>query len=271
MATTGFETRFEEIQPGCPEFGEAALLPWDIAIFGFAVAAFRVPRSGLGISPGIAATRQCFHSWMQRHSIAVCACSIEAVNEVWKALLPELGFRFVDFSLQARFRSLASARLPPAPILLRPAEPRDAPRIEDIASRAFCHGRYFADVHFPKDLARLRYRRWVANALASKGDDRVYVTEENGDVDGFFHLLIDGEAADLRLAAVAPELRKTGLGFHLYAAMLQQLKDRGVRRVRASISAANTEVMSIYAALGFYFDRPELIYHWRPGNGVLPG
>jgi len=264
LLRSGFELHYEEIQPGAPALGTAALLPWDTEIFGFPVASYR---AGSDEALNEAARKDLaahFYSWMTRYRVSVCGCVIPVGSLFWKSFLPELGFRFVDFGIEARLRNLPSAPLPKIRAALRSPEPEDRLAIETLAVRSFAHGRYFADPLFPRELAERRYRRWIANALDGVGGlDRVYVLGERGSVDGFFHVAVQGQVADLRLAAVAPELQSTGMGFDLYVSVLHELNKMGVRRIVTSISAANTAVMNLYSLLGFRFAHPEMIYHWH--------
>lgn len=264
LVRTGFELQFEEIQAGVPAFGRAALLPWDTEIFGFPVAFYQV---GSADSLDQAVRNDLpghFLSWMARNRVSVCGCVIPAAGLSWKSFLPELGFRFVDFSIQARFHGLQSAHLPQFRSVLRIPEPGDRLAIQELAARSFAHGRYCADALFPRELANRRYRRWTANALdVANGADRVFILGERGTVDGFFHVTVQGQVADLRLAAVASQLQDTGIGFDFYVSVLHELKKLGVRRTFTSISAANTAVMNLYSMLGFRFAHPEMIYHWH--------
>ncbi len=142
--------------------------------------------------------------------------------------------------------------------------PVDSESIEAIAGQAFDHGRYHADPWFPNELADRRYSRWVNNALAGTNPgEYLYVMGEPGNVQGFYHLTVDESVGDLRLAAVAPELRGTMLGFDLYLAALHALKELGVRRIVSSISAMNTPVINVYSMLGFRLSEPEVVYHWH--------
>jgi N-acetylglutamate synthase-like GNAT family acetyltransferase len=86
---------------------------------------------------------------------------------------------------------------------------------------------------------------------------------EPGQVQGFYHLTIEGQVSDLRLAAVRPDLQGSLFGVELYVAALHVLKKSGVRRVITNLSAANTPAMSILAMLDFRFAEPEAIYHWH--------
>ena len=77
----------------------------------------------------------------------------------------------------------------------------------------------------------------------------------------FYHVNVDGSTADLRLAALAPELQGTLLGLDLYSSMMSVLKKLGIRRAITSISAANIAVLNVYSMLGFRFSEPELLFH----------
>lgn len=258
LQRSDFAPHFEEIRAGEPAFGQAALLPWDSEIFGFPVASYRLAPEFSAVRARLAAE---FHSWMTRRAVSLCACAIPAADACGKAVLPELGFRFVDVGLEARLPNLQTARLPEQRIGVRLAAPEDGPALEALAARSFQHGRYFADALFPAELAQRRYQRWMAHALASQ--DCVYVLGEDSRIDGFLHLVRDGQTADLRLAAVAPEVQTTGLGVYLYVSVFHELKKLGVRRIVTSISAANTAVLNLYATSGFRFSNPEAIYHWH--------
>jgi hypothetical protein len=240
----------------------AALVPWDSEIFGFPVASYR---TGAGEPPSLALRVQ-FRDWAAAHAVAVCSCAIPADDLRWKRLLPAADFQVVDFALRVTCNRLQASALPRTRVELRPAVPRDYPAIEAIAAGAFAHGRYHADPRFPANLANRRYVQWMRNALSSEaGRDRVFVAGEPGQVKAFYHVSLEGESADLRLAAIAPALQNTmtTLGFELYAAVLHLLGQSGIRRAYASVSAANTSVMNVFARLGFRFDRPELVYHWH--------
>lgn len=264
LIRTGYELRFEDISPGNADFGRVCLVPWDAGLFGFAVASYRVGSPSLDDSVK-AEFRDKLLSWLSANHIALCACSISATNLFWKQCLPELGFRFIDFGLRVSLANLQAASLPKSRVELRIAEQADWEEIEAIAATAFHHGRYHADPLFPKDLANLRYRQWIRNALGGQNAiDRVYVMGPPGQVRGFYHLTIEDKMSDLRLAAVRQELQGTAWGVELYLAALHLVKASGVQQVVTSISASNTGVMNIYAMCGFRFDQPDAVYHWRP-------
>ncbi len=263
LIRTGYELQSEEICKGNPAYGQGCLLPWDTKLFGFPVASYQTGTESID-----EALREDFQhqllSWLERGRVSVCSCVVPAANSFWKMYLPQLGFRFVDFGLKATLNNLQAAPLRKSRTELRRAEPHDSEAVEAIAAHAFQHGRYHADPLFPRELADLRYRQWVSNALKGEREfDRFYVMGKPGNVQGFYHLTIEGTVSDLRLAAVRPDLQGTVLGVELYLAAFHVLKNSGVRRVMTNFSAANTGVMNIYAMFGFQFGGPEAIYHWH--------
>jgi len=200
---------------------------------------------------------------MQAKNISVCSSTLAPTQSFWRQVLPQVGFEFVDLSLQVTL-SLCSAKLPPVRCQLRSALPEDQAAIEAIAAEAFTHGRYHADPRFPKRLANRRYLQWVRNTLSTPSEvDHMYVLEQGGRVAGFYHVTIEGDVSDLRLAAVAADLKGTMLGVELYSAMLHELRRQNVRRVVTSISAVNQNILNLYSLLGFRFSNPEIIYHWH--------
>jgi GNAT superfamily N-acetyltransferase len=265
LERTGYRLCFEEICPGNPALGSVSIVPWDSEIFGFPVAVYRIGAERLEAT-ALKEFGERFRAWARQSRVSLCACTIpvDESHSFWKCSLGDAGFDIVDFSVQTTLNGLQKACLPKARSELRLARLDDRDAIEAIARQSFRNGRYHADPLFPQELADKRYCHWVRNALAAKDTiDRVYVMGKPGSVQGFFHLTEEQGVSDLRLAAVAPALRGTALGFELYVSVLHLLKGLGVRQVVSSISAANTGVMSVYAMLGFSFSAPEMIFHWH--------
>ena len=82
-------------------------------------------------------------------------------------------------------------------------------------------------------------------------------------------LTVKNSRADLHLAGIARSSATAVPGPMLYAGVLDVLEGQGVTRVFSKISAANTGVLNIYAALGFRFLDPEYTFHWIPAGSVL--
>jgi hypothetical protein len=269
LERTGYQLSFEEVCADKPHLGSAALVPWDTEIFGFPVAVYRIGSEQLNVSAQKEFVSR-FRQWAKAKSVALCACMVPAneSHSFWKCYLAEASFHFADFTMQTALNGLQSASLPKGRSELRVAKPGDRDGVEAIAMESFRNGRYHADPLFPRELADKRYGQWVRNALAAENTiDRVYVMGEPGSVKGFFHVTVENGVSDLRLAAIAPALRGTPIGFDLYVSVLHLLKALGVQRVVTSISAANTAVISVYAMLGFSFSAPEMVFHWHRENG----
>ena len=261
-----YQLIYEDLSPD-PAMGSVAVIPWDSTIFGFPVASFR-PGPGDFSHDQVDTFRCRFAGWMQSKNISVCSSTLAPTESFWRQVLPQVGFEFVDLSLQVAL-ALSSAKFPPVRSQLRPVLPEDHAAIAAIADESFSHGRYHADPRFPKHLADRRYSQWVQNTLSNPSEiDRMYVMEHGGRVAAFYHVTIERDLSDLRLAAVAANLKGTGLGVRLYAAMLQELRRQHVRRAVARISAMNRDVVNIFAMLGFRFSSPEIVYHWHATRRV---
>ena len=263
LIRTGYELVYEDLLPD-PALGSVAIVPWDSAIFEFPVASFR---AGIGDinHEQIDTFRSGFANWTRAHHITLCSTTLAPTHSFWRQALTQAGFEFVDLALQVTL-SLSGAKLPSVRSQLRPALPKDYARIETIAATSFAHGRYHADPRFPQELADRRYLQWVRNTLQNPGKaDHVYVLEQDGGVAGFYHVTIENDISDLRLAALASDLKGTMLGVELYSAMLQELRRKNVRKVVTSISALNYNIVNLYSMLGFRFSSPEITYHWHAG------
>ncbi len=261
LIRTGYQLDYEDLSPDSA-MGSVAVVPWDSTIFGFPVASFR-PGPGDFAPDEVDTFRYRFAAWMQGKNISLCSSTLAPTQSFWRQVLPQIGFEFVDLSLQAAL-SLSRAKLPPARSQLRLALPEDHAAIEAIAAESFSHGRYHADPRFPKHLANRRYSQWVQNTLSNPSKiDRMYVLEEGGRVGGFYHVTLEQDVSDLRLAAVAPDLKGKGLGVELYTATLHELRRQNIRRVVTSFSVLNYNVANLFSMLGFQFSSPGINYHWH--------
>lgn len=263
LSRTGYELHFEEIAAGCPQLGSASMVPWDTDTFGFPVAAYRVGNPELDPTEAPAFQGH-FASWMEEHGAQLCSCVVPHARNSWRLYLSNVGFIVVDVTLQVKMNALSKARLPETRFELRPAKSEDHPAIEAIAEQSFAHGRYHADPLFPQRLADHRYSVWIRRALSGdESADRVFVLGQPGKILGFYHVAIDGDCADLRLAAVTPDLKGTMAGVDLYTATFRLLQNLGINRAVTSISSTNTGVMNVYSRLGCTFSNPEIVHHWH--------
>src|SRR5689334_21198840 len=143
LARTGYSLQFEEIVPGQPQFGSAAVVPWDSDIFGFNVASYQTSVIALEERDS-RVFQQHFRCWMEARGVRLCSCSLPAEATFWRKALQQTGFQFVDLTLQPSLAGPGAARLPDHRFPVRFAETKDQPAIKMIASESFAHGRYHA-------------------------------------------------------------------------------------------------------------------------------
>ena len=258
-----FGADYVPLDAEAPAWGTVALLPWDAEVFGFPVGEFR-PGGAEKIGAKWPALCERLARWARQQQVEIVCCRIPASDNPLSGLLEACGFRFVEASLRATLSPLSPERLPEARVGVRPALPEDRSRLLAIAESAFDSGRYHADARLPRALANARYRFWLENALTRPGPGtRVFALGEPGRPAGFFHVEVEAGAADLRLGAVDPAGNSGIAGFALYAGVVRLLAAEGVRRASARLTATNTAVVNLYAALGFRFAEPEIVRHWH--------
>jgi GNAT superfamily N-acetyltransferase len=248
------------LQDDCPGWGRVVIIPWDTDIFGFPVAAYEPGDPGV-VGAGLEAFRRRFREWTAAHEVELVACTVGAGDRAWQALLPELGFAWVEQTLRLRCR-LQSFDAPPPSRPVRLATPDDRPQVEEIAGHAFRHGRYHADPRFPSDLADRRYRQWVRSA-ATDPAGRVYVVGDPGSIKGFFQVIVKGDRAEIGIMAVAEAAQGTPVAADLVTGIHLDLKAAGLRWITAKVSATNVRVMNLGIDFGYRFRDPEVTFHWH--------
>jgi RimJ/RimL family protein N-acetyltransferase len=262
----GFIPAYRPLSNTYPAWGEITLLPWDTEIFGFPVADFQA-----GPEPPDREDSREFRHALSRfceetHAELVSTrCPAQAVGEIGN--LSRAGFVSVDLNFEVVLSRVRTAKIPTARFSCRAVEPEDFDEIYRIAGKAFQFGRYHTDPRFPRELADRRYVHWMRSALTrrSAGQD-VFAVGPPGKPIAFLHAAFENTSVDIRLAAVDPESDFGVAGLALYEGALRLLHERGYTRAKARISAANTAVVNIYAALGFQFTKPEVVLHWHsPG------
>lgn len=265
-----FDAAFTDLSREHPEWGLVATLPWDGEIFGFNVGEYRPgPLEALRSTPSLLRAR--LASWAAEHDVELIACCTEGDDTRLRVAVSDLGFRFVETSLRATLPRLGAGRLPPCRATVRRAEGADHDALEKIAATSFHHGRYHADPWFPRELADRRYLQWLRSALSDPAaGTHVYVVGPRGGVKGFLHAEVKDSVADLRLGAVDPDINPGTAGFSLFLGTMHALAEIGVRSVVARVSATNTAVLNLYAALGFRFSDPEVVLHWHRDQSPDP-
>ena len=262
-----FETSYAPLSASNPQWGDAACLPWDEAIFGFPVAELRIgsqpPTRG-----DVSAFRAALEEFAATTRAELISARFSALQLAWVDIFCQVGFIPVDLSLEASHGPLRLETMPKARFGVRLAAPDDFPDLLRFAGSAFRFGRYHTDPRFPRELADRRYVHWLRTALESAdASDLVFVLGSAAQRLGFFHAVLRDGAADLRLAAADPD-SPVGLGLALYSETLLALQQMGARRFVTKVSAANMGVVNLYASIGFRFSNPEHVLHWHSPGAI---
>jgi len=242
--------------------GEVAEVPWDTEIFKFKIGQYKlinfdyskIDKQCLGLE---------LDKWCKKNQIIMIGCNIESSLNQAVILLQELNFFFVDSIVKVQLNNFKKLELQKPRFKIRQIEVRDYAAVKKIAEISFKHGRYFADFRFPKDLARLRYKRWIEMGIENISENnKIYVLEIQKDIKGFFYVVFkNNKTVYLSLAAVKPEQQHGILGYHLYLAVLNKLKDNCIEKVEGSVSLSNISTINLLLSFGFTCNRNELIFH----------
>jgi len=83
-------------------------------------------------------------------------------------------------------------------------------------------------------------------------------------------ITVDEEGIEFKTVAVAPPLQRQGVGRQLLAAVLKDLRQRGMRRVVVGTSTSNTEALAFYQRAGFRMWKVERDF-FSPARGYAIG
>ena len=256
------EVKYQPLSLEKPECGDVAILDWDSNIFGFPVADYR-PGDASSVDHAVPEIARLLKNWATQTGAELIGCSVPAAEPKWSALLPQLGFVFVDTTFTYTLPKLHRAKFPRSHAV-RLATAEDQVSVERIAAQAFNAGRYHADPFFPRALANLRFRCWLAKAFASLGPaSRVYVIGPPGAVTAFTHSNVNGDEAYITIGGAELALQGRGAGAAIFIGTLEALRDSGVRRAQSKLSASNTPMMNLAAYAGARFSEPQHVFHWH--------
>lgn len=243
-----------------------ARVPWDSDTLGIEIVEVRIEgddEAVIDALPGLLETLDAGG----RHLAFV---RVEIGRTAVAAACTDAGFHPVEtsfeLSLPLRRRASAPPVRFPGGLRLRPATADDHAQIVDIARGAFHNDRYHLEPAIDPARADERFALWVQRAFDA-GEPVHVLAPEDERVAGFFHLRPGaGDAVDLSLAALRPDLRGSGLGPLLYAAVLSACHEEGSQTAFTRIAAQNLDVLNVYAQLGFQFLRTWTCLH-RVGTG----
>jgi len=90
-----------------------------------------------------------------------------------------------------------------------------------------------------------------------------------GRIVGYVVALDAADEGEILNLAVAPAMRRTGLGRALVQQMLEALSDRGVRQVFLEVRESNAPARALYAAHGFKEVGRRKQYYRRPVEDAI--
>ncbi len=255
-----FELSFEELAGG-PAL-QFARVPWDSDLFGFDVVELRLREE----DPEAAA--QAVAKWLD--SLAPRPPFLAYLRTPFPQVplaetLSQQGFYPVELTYALslplrRLGSIASGGRPRA--RLRRANPADLSELIAIAGSTFEADRYHQDPHIPAARADARYSAWIEEGMNAQELIFLYEDAATSKTLGFFHLRPVGEGRlDISLAAVQPNLRRTGIGAFMYEAALTEARGLGYDTATTRVSAAHLDVVNLFARLGFAFRQVQLTWH----------
>lgn len=210
--------------------------PWDSAVFG--MPAFEI--RDCSEKDLIAATGRPGH-----YTVKVDPLSS-------KKLLHAYGFYYCDtliepFCTSERFRGHCHADF-------SVSDEQPFERVLEICHGAFSHGRFHRDFNLDRNLADLRYDRWLESLHA---EGKVLGLCRKDMLCGF----IAHSGGNLLLHALREDCRGKGWGKYFWSSACRRIFDSGELEIRSSISASNLPVLNLYSSLGFGFGKAVDIYH----------
>lgn len=234
--------------------------PWDEAVCNFPVMQINQ------IEVRAPAARQNMRAFEQERDLVgagLVSCRIAHDKMAESMLLEACGFRFIEMLYAPQLELCASApKESPDGLTVALATESDMPDILRIAGSAFTNERFRMDWRLDPAISDRRFQNWVASTPVHPSQ-QLYAVWDQRHLIAFFiiELLADGTVY-WHLNAVAPDAQGQGYGRRVWLHMLDHAAKMGATRVRTSVAARNTRVLSLYARLGFTLPPPAMTFHW---------
>lgn len=233
--------------------------PWDEAVCPFAVIQInQIEVRGAGAREDLRA----FEAARDAIDAGLVSCRLAHDKLAESMLLEECGFRFIEmlYAPQLDLANVDSAA--ETALTIERASADDMPAVLSIAGTAFQNERFKMDPRLDPAISDRRFRNWVA-ATPGHPSQQLYVISDQGRLIAFFIIELQADGSCYwHLNAVAPDSQGQGYGRRVWWAMVQHAKRLGAARVRTSVVARNTRVLSLYARLGFTLPPPAMTFHW---------
>ncbi len=170
-----------------------------------------------------------------------------------KSLLAN-GFYVAENSLQANFNLKKTKTKKYFDFYL--AETKQLSDLQVIAARDFHYSRFHEDPYIDIEKAKLRYVNWITSLVESANCWIAQNQEEK--IIGFFAYTVDSDIININIVGINSLFQ--GYGLFFFSSMMEFLKARGTT-AKARFSAGNTDVLNVYAGLGFTFSNSLIDYH----------
>jgi predicted GNAT superfamily acetyltransferase len=102
-------------------------------------------------------------------------------------------------------------------------------------------------------------REAIYHILCKYFNNTCFVSEENGDIQGFllgFISQVDSHDGYIHLIVVDNSLQRRGIAGNLYTEFFKTVRGMGAKRVRLTIDPANAASLGFHASMGF---QPEIL------------
>lgn len=234
--------------------------PWDEAVCGFPV--IQIDQIAVRAT-GAREDMRIFERTRERIGARLVSCRLPHDRLSESMLLEECGFRFIEMLFAPQLDLGAfDVSVPQVDLTVMPTVEAQMPALLRIAGSAFQNERFKMDWRLDPSISDRRYQNWVASTSAHP-TQKLYTISDDGRLIAFFivEALADGTAY-WHLNAIAPEVQGQGYGRRVWLCMLKHAKEMGAERVRTSVVARNTRVLSLYARLGFTLPPPAMTFHW---------
>lgn len=173
------------------------------------------------------------------------------------------GFRLVD--LRTELRREAGEEAPPESI--RAVAPDDREPLVEVARTSHRITRFYVDPGFPDERCHDFYETWLVRSLDGWAD-QVLTSGEVAAPSGYVscHLDEEAERGSIGLIAVAPHVRRSGVGLELTRGAVAWCSARGARELVVVAQGRNVAALRTFERAGFRMHSVGLWFHkwYRP-------
>jgi GNAT superfamily N-acetyltransferase len=147
-------------------------------------------------------------------------------------------------------------------VLIRQAQPRDIPALQEIASNSYVDSRYYFDKRFSERQWQEYYRTWVEKSC-SGGAELALTAEKGGEVLGYITGQVDHEKGEgiYELTGVKESARRLGVGQELFRSGLDWYVGAGVGYIWVATQGRNVPTQRMIQRNGFITRSCQLYYH----------